>query len=264
MEIQKTNGAAQVPIIPQDVEAVLVSGDIGKMPAQQRVDYYNALCSSLGLNPLTQPFEYLTLNGKVRLYAKKDCTDQLRRIYSVSVTLSNRMIADGLCIVSALATQPGGRTDESTGAVSIAGLKGEALANAIMKAETKAKRRVTLSICGLGMLDESEIDSIPGAVREIEGSREQQKAVAYAKLASLKAGVEPERPWKTLAEFKQIIKELNDQVGDEVFKKALLETCGVETFTEVKTSADGLSLYHWLKGEAERMAIKMETEQEAI
>jgi hypothetical protein len=29
-----------------------------------------------------------------------------------------------------------------------------------MKCETKAKRRVTLSICGLGMLDETEVDSL--------------------------------------------------------------------------------------------------------
>ncbi len=32
-----------------------------------------------------------------------------------------------------------------------------------MKAETKAKRRVTLSIVGLGWLDETETDSIPDA-----------------------------------------------------------------------------------------------------
>jgi hypothetical protein len=30
-----------------------------------------------------------------------------------------------------------------------------------MKAETKSKRRVVLSICGLGFLDESELDTIP-------------------------------------------------------------------------------------------------------
>jgi hypothetical protein len=42
-------------------------------------------------------------------------------------------------------------------AVAVKGLIGEALANAYMKSETKAKRRVTLSIMGLGLLDESEI-----------------------------------------------------------------------------------------------------------
>ena len=33
----------------------------------------------------------------------------------------------------------------------------------MMKAETKAKRRVTLSLCGLGWTDESEVGSIPNA-----------------------------------------------------------------------------------------------------
>ena len=41
-------------------------------------------------------------------------------------------------------------------------LKGDALANALMKCETKAKRRVTLSIAGLGWLDEIELATIPG------------------------------------------------------------------------------------------------------
>ena len=36
----------------------------------------------------------------------------------------------------------------------------------MMKAETKAKRRATLSICGLGLLDETEVSTIPGAVIE--------------------------------------------------------------------------------------------------
>jgi len=58
---------------------------------------------------------------------------------------------------------PDGRSDESIGAVALGSLKGEAYANAIMKAETKAKRRVTLSVCGLGMLDENEVETIPDA-----------------------------------------------------------------------------------------------------
>ena len=51
--------------------------------------------------------------------------------------------------------------------MSIAGLKGEALSNAMMRAEAKAKRRVALSLCGLGMIDDSEVDSIPGAKRVV-------------------------------------------------------------------------------------------------
>src|SRR5690606_25662498 len=44
--------------------------------------------------------------------------------------------------------------------IPLGALKGEALANLRMKAVTKAKRRVTLSICGLGILDESELDTL--------------------------------------------------------------------------------------------------------
>ena len=57
------------------------------------------------------------------------------------------------------------REDIATGSVCLKGLGGENLSNAYMKAETKAKRRATLSICGLAVLDESETDSIAGAER---------------------------------------------------------------------------------------------------
>jgi hypothetical protein len=66
-------------------------------------------------------------------------------------------------MVSVMATDPTGRTDAELGIVPIEGLKGDAKANAILKAITKAKRRVTLSMCGLGMLDESEVETIRGA-----------------------------------------------------------------------------------------------------
>jgi hypothetical protein len=106
---------------------------------------------------------YVRLNGKLTLYAKRDAADQLRKLYEVSVIVAKRERTDDLYIVTARATMPNGRTDESIGAVSIAGLKGEALSNALMKAETKAKRRVTLSICGLGWLDETEVADVRAA-----------------------------------------------------------------------------------------------------
>src|SRR5690606_29675602 len=56
-----------------------------------------------------------------------------------------------------------GRTDMAMGAVSLTNKRGEDLANALMKAETKSKRRATLSICGLGILDETEIEDMKAA-----------------------------------------------------------------------------------------------------
>lgn len=150
---------------PQEIpiEQALVMGDLSKLDAEQRVNYYLKVCSSLGLNPLTRPFDYLVLNNKLVLYARKDATDQLRHIHKVSITRLEREQLGDLLVVTASATAADGRRDTSIGAVNVKGLQGEALANAMMRAETKSKRRVTLSLCGLGMTDESEVDSIPGA-----------------------------------------------------------------------------------------------------
>ena len=152
--------------IPQTgiMEKVLIGGDLSVLDERERVDYYAAVCKSVGLNPLTQPFEYLNLQGKLTLYAKRSCTDQLRAIHSISVEITHRDKQDDLYVVTARGTNPAGRSDESVGAVPLGNLTGDALANAIMKAETKAKRRVTLSICGLSILDETEVADL-GAER---------------------------------------------------------------------------------------------------
>lgn len=145
------------------IEQVLIAGDLSKLTVPQRTAYYISVCQSVGLNHLTQPFQYLVLNGKLQLYARKDCTDQLRTIHRVAIVKLERENIEGVFVCTAYAVNGDGRQDVSTGAVAIEGLKGEARANAMMKAETKSKRRVTLSICGLGMLDESEVESIPHA-----------------------------------------------------------------------------------------------------
>lgn len=145
------------------IEAVIARGDIANLNPEERARYYVRVCESIGLNPMTRPFEYITLNGKLTLYARKDATDQLRAIHKVSVTDATEIMQGGIYIVTVKVIDGQGRTDTAKGVVTIEGLKGDALANAIMKCETKAKRRATLSICGLGFLDETELETIPPA-----------------------------------------------------------------------------------------------------
>lgn len=180
----------------QTQSSVLVAGDISKLSNDERVQYYMDVCHSMGLNPLTRPFEYLVLNGKTVLYARKDATEQLRKIHHISVSIVARELVEGCYIVTARASQPNGRVDEAIGAVSIEGLKGEARANALMKAETKAKRRVTLSIAGLGMFDESEGSSIPSAhVASVnEDAEELALADVQAKLQQARVSQAPPAP----------------------------------------------------------------------
>jgi hypothetical protein len=149
-------------VSPEILEQVLIGGDLSALTEAQRLAYYRAVCQSLGLNPLSKPFEYLWLNGKLRLYALRDCTDQLRRLHGISIHITSRERLGDIYVVTARARDKAGREDESIGAVALGSLKGDALANALMKAETKAKRRVTLSLAGLGWLDETEVVTIPG------------------------------------------------------------------------------------------------------
>jgi hypothetical protein len=157
------DGPSTPRLSPEVMAQVSLSMDLSSLTEPQRAEYYAAVCHSLGLNPLTKPFEFLTLNNKLRLYALRDCADQLRRIHGISIYIVNRERLGEIYVVTARAKDRTGREDESTGAVANGTLKGEALANSIMKAETKAKRRVTLSIAGLGWMDEVEVETIPGS-----------------------------------------------------------------------------------------------------
>jgi hypothetical protein len=150
------------------LERALVSGDLAGLSESQRLDYYRAVCESLGLNPLTRPFEYLKLNGRLILYATRAAADQLRAIHGISILDARIERQDDLITVTVRGRTRDGREDVEIGVVSIAGLRGDGLANAEMKALTKAKRRLTLSLAGLGWLDETETETIPGAQRVTE------------------------------------------------------------------------------------------------
>jgi hypothetical protein len=205
------------------LENALIRGDLADLKPEERVMYYNQVCKSLGLNPLTKPFAYLHLNGKTILYALKDCTEQLRTIHGISLTIPARESIEGVYVVTARATKPDGRMDESTGAVTVEGLKGEQKANALMKAETKAKRRVTLSICGLGMLDESEIESIPQQPQQpvdyentpaarkqfAKIAEQEQQLIAAKKIEELKK----EEPLKPKLEIPPAFQKIKDELG---------------------------------------------------
>lgn len=187
---QKNNEAIVITtptITPETLEKVLLQGDLSKLTPAERVLYYKSVCDSLGLNPLTRPFDYMVLNQKLTLYPKRECKEQLRKIHKISIAITNREVVEGCYVVTARAKMPDGREDESIGAVPIESVKGENRSNAMMKAETKAKSRVTLSICGMGMTDETEIDSIPKARR----IKVDQETGEILESASIEAALSP-------------------------------------------------------------------------
>lgn len=140
---------------------LVLNNDLSKLSEPQRVEYYKLVCERVGLDPVTKPFDLITLQGKLVLYANKGVTAQLTASRNLRVEIVSKEIINGLYCVTARATKPDGASTEDIGAVTIGGLTGDAAANAMMKAITKAKRRAVLSVCGLGMMDESEVETIP-------------------------------------------------------------------------------------------------------
>jgi len=221
------------------VESVLLHGDLAKLTPAQKISYYNSVCQSLGLNPLTQPFAYIKLNGKEVLYAKRDAAEQLRKVHGVSIDIKAREVIEGVYVVTAGASLPSGRRDESTGAVTIEGLKGENRANAMLKAETKAKRRATLSICGLGMLDETEVETIPRA-EAVEAPAAPRPKLEPGQVYIL--AVQPKQYGADIAVVDADGEEMSYPVPDrqcaELCEQLVQEGCPV-TLTLVKGARDG-------------------------
>lgn len=143
--------------------ALVTNGDCKALNDAQKLQYYKARCDAAGLDYRAQPFQFISLNGRLVLYALKACTDQLSAKHGIRCEILSQVSEEGIRVVTVRATAADGRQTDEIGAVSVKGLGGEALCNAYMKASTKAKRRAILAVCGLGMLDESELDTVPGA-----------------------------------------------------------------------------------------------------
>jgi len=143
------------------IDSFVTRGDWSQLAPQDRARAYVQVCAQHGLNALSQPFAFLRLNGKEVLYATRGATDQLAAKHGIT-----REIIDGPKIVdiagtkvalcTARATLPTGRSETGTATLPVADP-----VNLYMKLETKAKRRATIALLGLAMLDETELATIP-------------------------------------------------------------------------------------------------------
>jgi hypothetical protein len=162
---------------PKIQDSIVLRGDLSGLNEGQKRDYYLYRCRQVGLDPAAKPFDLLTLNGKQILYANAGATQQLCAIHKLSTQITHRERIDGIYVVSVRCTGADGRVSENQGAVDVSSLSGERLANALLKATTKAIRRAVLSHAGLGMLDETEVETIPEARRDAIVVTEDPKAI---------------------------------------------------------------------------------------
>lgn len=137
--------------------------DTKALTHEERVATLSALSKALGLNPLTNPVQFLSLSGREVLYVTKQATDQIAaRLRLNRETVAGPEVRDfggtKLVFCQVKVTAPDGRSEVSTATLPFADP-----VNVLMKCETKAKRRATLSLAGLGLLTEEEMETIPGA-----------------------------------------------------------------------------------------------------
>jgi hypothetical protein len=258
--------AAQ-PVSAETLEMVLGTGDLSKLTPGQRVEYLTRTCETLGLNHLTRPFRFMTFQGATVMYATRDCADQLRATRKVSVSIVDQRLDGDLFIVTARARMPDGRQDEDVGAVNIANLRGEARANAIMKAMTKAKRRVTLSVCGLGHLDESEVETIDGTAYDVDPPPPPVLASDPSPTQTTRTPLGPprheeeEKP-KTIGQFLEGLDRELETAPDSDAINALLRSERVELAKKRLSGEARQRLAHWL-GRAEARLLQARQAEQA-
>lgn len=242
---------------PKVIESIVMNGDLSKLQPAQKVAYYNYRCSQAGLDPAAKPFDLLKLNGKEILYANAQCTQQLCAIHKLSTQVTHREKMDDIYLVSVRVTGADGRLSENQGAVAVAHLKGDALANAVLKATTKAIRRAVLAHCGLGMLDETEAETIPNARMEpmVQVSTEAAPSLSEI-LAKPADGIalmvpgtdEPYAFYETMDKWADAFLTMFDKIaankkmdaGTKLLKMSDFEKCNTKTVHELARNHEGL------------------------
>lgn len=166
---------APPPTMTEDAfNAIAQAGDFSRMGMTERSMFLWKFAERMKLNPLTKPFDLIPLNGKLTLYANRGCADQLSMMHGLSIEIVEEVMDEErqtFTVKVKVSDQKSGRFDYNIGSVGTAQLQGEAMANARMKAYTKAKRRAILSFLGFGFLDELEVESIRGGSEEAMSRR---------------------------------------------------------------------------------------------
>lgn len=260
----------EVLSLPAEVEQSLIEGNLANLSPEKRVTLYMATCKSLRLNPLTKPFCYILVGDwdgdseKLILYATKNCTDQLRALHGITFIPNTlkQWREEGMLKASISIRTRSGRTDSDMGVIpmkryskkkgSFYELSGSMLANAEMHVVTKAKRRATLSICGLGgIVDETELDTMKviggttpdGRIfryqeeQEVQTPRDKAQSVAQEKVEELKK--KAAEPTETKAQEPSAKKEpvvrqveIGGIAGDEFAVTGFLEDLQMARFLE--------------------------------
>lgn len=172
MQVQRSVEAQVVTRDEVDLDAMLEEAgralltvqaagrDTSALTPDQRHAVLAGLSKALGLNPLSQPVIFLKTQGREVAYVTKVGTDQIAsrlrlRRKTIQGPDVRKIHGRDLVFCQVEVTAPDGRSEMSTATLPIGDIVTD-----LMKCETKAKRRATLSIAGLGLLSEDDTDGM--------------------------------------------------------------------------------------------------------
>ena len=143
----------------------------------EKKDMYNKMCQVYNVPVDIAPLDFVQIKDKATkkvfaefLYANSTCTKYIMARDGLSSRVVRRDI-DANDAVFIVEVSKGDRSVEGVGAKSLKGAAYDTRTNSIMHAHTKAERRAVLTYSGMGILDESEISSIPNAAPAPAGER---------------------------------------------------------------------------------------------
>jgi len=153
------------PHYPNPIDYLDLLKDLSRLSRSKQNQIYIEACERLGLNPLSFPLDLIKSRNGSTLMINEIGASQLRAKHGISITVKShellpyqetitdpetraeKTVTRYLAIVTVTATC-GDRVEEATGAVEAFGAMMRS--NALKKAETQARRRATLAMCGQG------------------------------------------------------------------------------------------------------------------
>ena len=229
------------------MRAYLRSGDLSSLPEAEKDKVLIKMCAHYDLDPILRPFILLTLNGKQVWYPTKAATDQVAAKFNLTreVIEIKENVERGVIECRVKITAPGCERSEtciaavsitefqrdSSGKVAPQLMRGETYANALMKVESKAKRRATLGWLGIA-------ESYEAGEFEIEKISEPQPITIEAETQDKKRG----RPSRAEIEAKSMSSEPEKKEPERIHLKEQVEAAAtIETkpTPELKRAPNG-------------------------
>ena len=159
--------------LPAAVIQAQLYGNWAGTTEDQRVKACLELCGVLGIPTPLNPFRFITLNGKMVMYAPNEAAQLIAASREASVDIVNKYRDKETNIyVVEIQVSTQARRVQNFAAIYVGGLTGQKLADAMMKCCTKGIRRTIFGAFGLSIADDDDVaaNSPPPAPLKIQAS----------------------------------------------------------------------------------------------